>query len=485
MINSFETVIGLEVHCQLKSRSKLFCTCSAQYSGAEPNTHVCPVCLGHPGVLPVFNKEVLELALKACLALSCQVPAITKFDRKHYFYPDLPKAYQITQFDEPIGEHGNLELKGEGDEVRQIPIRRIHIEEDAGKTLHTHTSGSLVDYNRCSVPLLEIVTDPDLKNSKEAKDYLETLRKVLRTVDVSDCDMENGTLRCDVNLSVRKRGESQLGIRVEIKNLNSFRSVVRAIEYEELRHVSLLEAGKRIERGTLLWDEEAGKTRLMRSKETEDDYRYFPDPDLPPIKISRELIKEVISKLPELPLAREKRFVKQYGISSYNASLLCEERDFADFFEEACAMHANPNSISNWILTEFLRELNRSDTCISESLLKPAMLAQLVKLIDEGTISGKIAKNLFPEMIASGHSPEELVEKSGLSQISDDESLRKHVHQVLESNPHILDDLKAGKKKALGFLMGQIMKATGGKANPQKVQVLLHEILEEVHSIRL
>lgn len=441
--------------------------------------------MGHPGVLPVFNQEVLDLALKACLSLQCKVPFLTKFDRKHYFYPDLPKAYQITQLEEPIGEHGFLEFYDENNLLRRIPILRIHMEEDAGKSIHSPGDQSLLDFNRCSVPLLEIVTEPELKSASEAKHYLEMLRRILRFAQVSECDMENGTLRCDVNLSVRKSGEKELGQRVEIKNLNSFRSVVRAIEYEEGRHVSILESGGGIQRGTLLWDEESGKTRMMRSKETEDDYRYFPDPDLPPIHLSQEKIDNIRSLLPELPLDREKRFIEEYSLSEYNASLLCQEREHADYFESACALHQNPISISNWILTELLRELGKSSARDLESQLEAKNLAELVELIDRGSISGKIAKSILNELMESGVSPKELVEKKGLSQISDEGSLVKHIEEVLGANPQILEELRAGKKKAIGFLMGQVMKATGGKANPQKVQAMMREILNRDHSINL
>lgn len=482
--NQFETVIGLEVHCQLDTKSKLFCSCNARYAGALPNTYVCPVCLGHPGVLPVLNGRVLELATRACLALGCKLPKITKFDRKHYFYPDLPKAYQITQLEKPIGEHGLLEFMSETGTSRKIPILRIHIEEDAGKSIHNNSLESLVDFNRSSVPLLEIVTEPELHNSAEAKAFLEMLRRVLRFAEVSECDMENGTLRCDVNLSIRKIGDPQLGERVEIKNLNSFRSVVRAIEYEEYRHATILISGGKIQRGTLLWDEDNNKTRMMRSKELEDDYRYFPDPDLPPMELTDEFIHEITKQVPELPISREKRFVDQYGLSDYNASLLCQEKDLADYFERASSLHSNSTAISNWILTELLRDFNKT-TQILENYLRAEYLAQLIRLIDEGTISGKIAKSMLPELVERQISPSDLVSEKGLSQISDVSFLETQVSNVLSSNPATIEELKLGKTKAVGFLMGQIMKLTSGKANPQKVQTLLRELLQKNYSITL
>ena len=482
--NQFETVIGLEVHCQLDTQTKLFCSCSAKYSGAHPNSHICPVCLGHPGVLPVLNARVLDLASRACLVLNCRLPKVTTFDRKHYFYPDLPKAYQITQLEKPIGEHGFLEFTTEANTSRKIPILRIHMEEDAGKSIHTNGQESLVDFNRCSVPLLEIVTEPDLRNSSESKAFLEMLRRVLRFAEVSECDMENGTLRCDVNLSIRKLGERQLGERVEIKNLNSFRSVVRAIEYEEYRHASILIAGGKIQRGTLLWDEDNSKTRMMRSKELEDDYRYFPDPDLPPIYLREEFIQEIGQKIPELPARREKRFTEEYGLTSYNAALLCQEKELADYFERACSKHHNPTSIANWILTELLREFNKSTKSL-ENQLKAEYLAALVQLIDEDSISGKIAKSMLTELIERQIPPSELISEKGLSQISDSTLLETKVLDVLASNPSIVEELRIGKNKAIGFLMGQVMKATAGKANPRKVQSLLRELLKKNYSITL
>jgi len=483
VLENFEMVIGLEVHCQLKTESKLFCGCSTQYVNQPPNTHVCPVCLGHPGVLPVLNNEVLAMAVKACLAIECQVPRMTKFDRKHYFYPDLPKAYQISQFDLPIGEHGKVHIHPEKENEKTVGVTRIHMEEDAGKTLHFASGSSLVDYNRAAVPLVEIVSEPEISSSSQARAYLEKLKRTLQYIEVGDCDMENGSLRCDVNISVRKNGEKTLGTKVEVKNLNSFRSVGRSIEHEFQRQVSILTSGGSISQETRLWDEDKGSTRLMRTKEQADDYRYFPEPDLLPITLEDGFIQSMREQIPELPDAKVDRLVKQYSISDYNARLLSDSKFLAQYFEDSCKTHENSAALSNWILTELLAKLKEDSISLGECKMTPSQLGDLVALIDEGKISGKIAKQVFYECFSSGDDPQSIVDKKGLTQISDSTELEGLVGAVLSENPKIIEDLREGKKKAMGFVMGQIMKATRGRANPSICQDLIRKVLKESHAI--
>ncbi|MEA1927805.1 MAG: Asp-tRNA(Asn)/Glu-tRNA(Gln) amidotransferase subunit GatB [Candidatus Auribacterota bacterium] len=472
----YETVIGLEVHVQLKSRTKIFCGCSAD-SGGEPNTRVCPICLGFPGVLPVLNRKVLKLAVRAGLALNCEVSEFSKFDRKNYFYPDLPKAYQISQFDLPLNGPGYLDLRLEG-KTRRIGITRAHLEEDAGKLVHFENDGfSGVDYNRTGVPLLEIVSDPDLRSPREASGYLKAIRSIMRYIDVSDCDMEKGSFRCDANISLRPVGTEKLGVKVEIKNMNSFKGVERAIAYEVERQREALDKGETIIQETRLYNADSQKTFSMRSKEEAHDYRYFPDPDLTPIVLEKKWIEGIRSSLPELPDPRRERFQKQYGLPEYDAGVLTAEKQLADYFEAAAALTSQYKTLSNWIMVELLGKLNEADLEIKDSPVSPVQMAGLLSLIEKGAISGKIAKQVFAEMFNTGKEAEVVVEEKGLLQISDTGELDRIVEEVISNNPAPVNDYRGGKKQALGFLVGQIMKSTRGKANPGLVNQLLRDKL--------
>jgi len=472
----FETVIGLEVHVQLKSRTKIFCGCRAG-SGGEPNTRVCQICLGFPGVLPVLNRKVLELAVRAGLALNCEVSEFSKFDRKNYFYPDLPKAYQISQFDLPLNGPGYLDLRFEGT-TKRIGITRAHLEEDAGKLVHFENDGfSGVDYNRTGVPLLEIVSDPDLRSPREASEYLKTIRSIMRYIDVSDCDMEKGSFRCDANISLRPVGSEKLGVKVEIKNMNSFKGVERAIAYEVERQRAALDNGEDIIQETRLYNADSQKTFSMRSKEEAHDYRYFPDPDLTPIVLKKEWIEEIRSSLPELPDHRRDRFQKEYGLPEYDARVLTAEKQLADYFEAAATLNSQYKTLSNWIMVELLGKLNEVDLKIEDSPISPLQMAGLLSLIEKGAISGKIGKQVFAEMFNTGKAAEVIVKEKGLLQISDTGELDRIVEEVISNNPGPVNDYQGGKKQALGFLVGQIMKATRGKANPGLVNQLLRDKL--------
>ncbi len=471
-------VIGLEVHVELKTRSKMFCSCPVAF-GAPPNTHVCPVCLGLPGVLPVPNRTAVEYAIRAALALNCQIPSFSKFDRKNYHYPDLPKNYQISQYDRPLGVNGHVVIRVGGQE-RRIGIRRLHLEEDTGKSTHEGVAGgSLVDFNRAGVPLVEIVSEPDLRSPEEARLYLQELRTIMLYTGVSDVKMEEGSLRCDANISLRPAGSRELGTLVEIKNMNSFRSVQRALEYEVSRQAALLDAGQRIVRETRHWDEVRGVTFPSRSKEEAHDYRYFPDPDLVPLEIAPAWVEEIRSSLPELPDARRRRYVEAYGLPEYDAEVLVQEPALADFFEGAVAAGANPKGASNWVMVELLGFLNAEGRSLADIPLRPGHLASLLRLIEEGTISGKIAKEVFAQTCRTGRAPEEIVREAGLTQISDADELRQVARQVLAANGPAVADYRAGKKAALGFLVGQMMKATRGKANPALANQILTELLEQ------
>jgi len=472
----YETVIGLEVHVQLKSRTKIFCGCRAG-SGGEPNTRVCQVCLGFPGVLPVLNRKVLELAVRAGLALNCEVSEFSKFDRKNYFYPDLPKAYQISQFDLPLNGPGYLDLQLE-DGNKRIGITRAHLEEDAGKLVHFENDGfSGVDYNRTGVPLLEIVSDPDLRSPREASGYLKSIRSILRYIDVSDCDMEKGSFRCDANVSLRPVGSKELGVKVEIKNMNSFKGVERALAYEVERQQEALDSGTPIIQETRLYNADSHKTFSMRSKEEAHDYRYFPDPDLTPVVLEKQWIEGIRNSLPELPGPRSDRFQSQYGLPEYDAGVLTSEKKLADYYEVAAALTSQYKILSNWIMVELLGKLNEADLEIEDSPISPPQMALLLFLIEKGSISGKIGKQVFAEMFSTGKSPEVIVEEKGLLQISDAGELDLIVEEVISNNPGPVNDYRGGKKQALGFLVGQIMKATRGKANPGLVNQLLREKL--------
>lgn len=479
----YEAVIGLEVHTELQTKTKIFCSCRT-FFGADPNTNVCPVCLGLPGVLPVLNKKVLEYAVRAGLALNCEISRFSKFDRKNYYYPDLPKNFQTSQFDLPICEHGYLDVEVEG-EKRRIRITRAHMEEDAGKLVHHGTSitdsdYSLVDYNRTGTPLLEIVSEPDMRSAKEAVAYMEKMRAILQYVGISDCRMEEGSLRCDANVSVRPVGQKELGTKTEIKNINSFKGVERAIEYEAMRQAELLEDGGKVVQETRTWDEKEGVTKSMRTKEEANDYRYFPEPDLVPFTVSDEYIENIRKSLPELPDARKERYMKEFGLSSEDAVFMTNDKATADYFEAAVDAGADPKACVNWLMGEFASQLSTDGIEIAKAPVSAENLAALLKLISKGTISGKIAKKVFATMWKEGGNPEEIVKAQGLVQISDTAELSKLVDEVVGKNPKAVEDFKAGKKKSVGALVGQIMKDTKGKANPRVINELLNKKLQSL-----
>lgn len=471
----YEIVIGLEVHSELKTNTKIFCDCTTEFGG-DPNTHCCPICTGMPGVLPVLNERVVEYAIRAGLATNCKIQEYSKQDRKNYFYPDLPKAYQVSQYDLPLCYEGAVDVIVD-EECKTIGITRIHIEEDAGKLIHENIEGSLVDYNRCGVPLIEIVTEPDMRSPEEARVFLEKLRSILLYADVSDCKMNEGSLRCDVNLSVRKHGERELGIRTEMKNMNSFNFAVKAMEYEAKRQIKVLKEGGTVIQETRRWDENKGITISMRSKEDAHDYRYFPEPDLMPIVIPRERVEEIRTSLPELPDVRKVKYIDRYGLSSYDAELLVASRNVADFFETAAAQSKNPKSVANWIMTEIFRLLTEEEKEAGAIPFGPEKLSRLVNLIEDGTISNSMAKTVFQEMWDTDKDPEAIVEEKGLKQISDDSTLIELAKEVIAKNDRSVQDYLGGKEKAIGALVGQMMKATKGQANPQKVNQILKDLL--------
>jgi aspartyl-tRNA(Asn)/glutamyl-tRNA(Gln) amidotransferase subunit B len=470
----FETVIGLEVHVELKTESKIFSS-SPNHFGAEPNTNTTVIDLGYPGVLPVLNKKAVEYAMKAAMALNCEVATDTKFDRKNYFYPDNPKAYQISQFDKPIGQNGWIEIEVNGYK-KKIGITRIHLEEDAGKLTHT-SEGSLVDFNRQGTPLVEIVSEPDIRTPDEAYAYLEKLKSIIQYTGVSDCKMEEGSLRCDANISIRPVGQKEFGTKTELKNLNSFNFVRKGLEYEQQRQIEIVSAGGEIQQETRRFDEATGKTLLMRVKEGSDDYRYFPEPDLVALYIDDEWKERIRAEIPELPDARKKRYMEEWGLPAYDAQVLTVTKETADFFEATVAAGADPKQASNWIMGEVSGYLNAEGKELKDVALTPENLAGMIKLIENGTISSKIAKTVFKELIEKGGDAETIVKEKGLVQISDEGALLKVVTEALDNNPQSIEDFKAGKQKAIGFLVGQIMKATKGQANPQMVnKILLEEI---------
>ncbi len=477
----YEAVIGLEVHVELKTDTKIFCHSSTEF-GADPNHHVCPVCLGLPGVLPVVNKKVVEYAIKAGLALNCRIAAFSKFDRKNYYYPDLPKNYQISQYDLPIAEHGCLEINVHGVDKR-IGITRLHMEEDAGKLVHhgtiSSTPFSLVDYNRTGVPLIEIVSEPDMRSADEAVAYLEKLKAIIQYTGVSDCKMQEGSLRCDANISVRPAGQAELGTKAEIKNMNSFKALHKAVSYEIQRQIKLLESGGKVVQETRTWDEARGETLSMRSKEEAHDYRYLPDPDLAPLVIDRAWVEAIKAGLPELPDARRQRLVTAYGLPEYDAMVLTSSRELADYYEECVQIYNNPKLVSNWVMGELARMMNAGGQDIQEVRISPAQLAKLLQLLAEGTISGRIARTVLEEMFNTGKDAGKVIEEQGLVQISDTGLIEKVVDEVIATNPKSVEDYRSGKEKAIGFLVGQVMKSTKGKANPGLVNELLKEKLNK------
>ncbi len=474
----FEPVIGLEVHAQLKTRSKIFCGCSTEF-GAAPNTHTCPVCLGMPGVLPVLNKTVVEFAIRMGLATNCRISEESRFARKHYFYPDLPKGYQISQYEKPIAENGHVDIQINGTQKR-IGITRIHMEEDAGKLLHdAGESFSRVDLNRTGVPLIEIVSEPDMRSPEEAVAYLKKLHAILRYLDICDGNMEEGSFRCDANVSIRPRGQHNFGTRTEIKNVNSFRFIDKAIQYEINRQKDVLMDGGEVIQETRLWDSAKNITVSMRSKEAAHDYRYFPDPDLLPLVIHNDWIQQIRSDLPELPDDRRQRFVDQYDLPAYVADVLTSAKETADYFEACLKKGAPAKPVSNWVMGPLMAVLNTSGKTISDSPVSEEHLAELVLLIEDGTISGKIAKTVFEEMVQFGQSPKTIVSEKGLVQVSDASAIEPLIRDVLARNPKEVGDYKCGKEKVLGFFVGQVMKASRGKANPQMVNEMLKKMLAE------
>jgi len=473
---TYEVVIGVEVHAQLRTKSKMFCGCGATF-GRSPNSQTCPVCLGLPGSLPVINRMAVEMAVRAGLALNCTIGEHNRFARKNYFYPDLPKGYQISQYEAPICEHGWIEIAA-GNGKKRVRIRRAHLEEDAGKNVHeTGTSGSLVDLNRAGTPLLEIVTEPDMRSAEEVIAYLKGLRDILMYLEVCDGNMEEGSFRCEPNLSLRPLGQKEFGTKVELKNINSFKFVKDAVEYEIKRQTKVLSEGGTIQQETRLWNLDRGETAVMRSKEEAHDYRYFPDPDLVPLKLEKEWVEGFRDGLPELPAMRAARFVSDYGLPEYDATVLTASRGMADYFEAGVKLFNQPKTVSNWIMGELTRELNNSGTDVSASPVSPERLAGLLQMVDTGTVSLKVAREIFPELYNSGKTPEQIVQEKGLTQVSDEGALEKIIDDVLTKNPAQVAQFKEGKQQVLGFLVGQVMKASGGKANPGKVNDLLKKRL--------
>ncbi|MCP9439364.1 MAG: Asp-tRNA(Asn)/Glu-tRNA(Gln) amidotransferase subunit GatB [Nitrospira sp.] len=475
---TYEVVVGVEVHAQLRTKSKMFCGCATSF-GAPPNSQTCPVCLGLPGSLPVINRAAVEMAVRAGLALNCRINVPNRFARKNYFYPDLPKGYQISQYESPICEHGAVEIVVGGIK-KSIRIRRAHLEEDAGKNIHeTGSSGSTVDFNRAGTPLLEIVTEPDMRSADEVVAYLKNLRDILMYLDVCDGNMEQGSFRCEPNLSLRPIGREAFGTKVELKNINSFRYVKDAIEYEIKRQTKVLNEGGTVRQETRLWNIDRGETVVMRSKEEAHDYRYFPDPDLVPLRLEKNWIENARATLPELPMARAARFVSDYGLPEYDAGVLTASKGLADYFERCVRCFNQPKTVSNWVMGELSRELNLSGIDAAESPLSPERLAELLRLVEKGTISLKVAREMFPDLYKSGKTAEQLVHEKGLMQVSDEGAIEKMIDEVLANSPTQVAQFKGGKQQVLGFLVGQVMKASGGKANPAKVNELLKRKLTQ------
>ena len=477
MSMEYETVIGLEVHCQLKTNTKVWCSCDADYDNKEPNTAVCPICTGQPGALPKLNEKVLDYAIKAALALGCEINRESYFDRKNYFYPDSPKNYQITQFFKPYAENGVLKITTNSGKEASVGIERIQIEEDTAKSIHT-ASETLLNYNRASVPLIEIISKPEIKNAEEAYAYLNTLKDRLKYTKVSDVSMELGSLRCDANVSVRKKGETKLGTRTETKNLNSFKAVVKAIEYETNRQIEVLENGGRVVQETRLWDEENAVTKPMRSKEEAMDYRYFPEPDLPAIIITESRLSNVKDEMPEFADEKAKRFINEYKLNEMEAATLSSEQELAEYYEQVVKDSDDARLAANWVLTEILRVLKEKNISIEEFSVEPENIGKLIKLIKANTISSKIAKDVFEILLSENKDPEIIVKEKGLVQITDNSEIEKIVEQVLAENPQSVEDYKAGKSNALKYLVGQSMRLSKGKANPKMINEMILTRLE-------
>ncbi|MDD2376275.1 MAG: Asp-tRNA(Asn)/Glu-tRNA(Gln) amidotransferase subunit GatB [Clostridia bacterium] len=475
-IKEYEVVIGIEAHAELSTKTKIYCNCSTEY-GADPNTHCCPICTGMPGVLPVLNEKVVEYAVKMGLATDCSIAKFSKQDRKNYFYPDLPKAFQTSQFDLPLCTNGHVDIFVNGAQ-KTIGITRIHIEEDAGKLIHDEFTGStLVDMNRCAVPLIEIVSEPDIRNAAEAIEYMQTLKGILEYLEVCDCKMQEGSLRCDVNLSVRKHGDSKLGTRTETKNLNSFKAIQKSIEFEIRRQIEELENGGTIYQETRRFDDNLGTGYAMRTKEDAHDYRYFEEPDLAPIVLSDEYVSNIKNNLPEMPNVRRARYIEQYMLSEYDASQITNSKRLANYFDKTVSLCNNPKAVTNWIMGDFFKMLNELGLKINESKIIEQNLANLIKLIDTNVISSAMAKKVFVEMFETGKDAKAIVEEKGLVQITDESAILKIVEEVVNSNDQSVSDYLAGKDKAIGFLVGQIMKLSKGKANPTTVNELLIKVL--------
>ena len=472
----YEPVIGLEIHAQLLTDAKIFCGCSTKF-GAAPNTHTCPVCLGMPGVLPVLNRKVVAFMIRMALATHCRINPECTFARKNYFYPDLPKGYQISQYAQPPAEHGWIEVEIDGGKKR-IGITRIHMEEDAGKLMHDeHKPLSFVDLNRTGVPLIEIVSEPDIRSAEEAAAYLRRLHETLVYLEICDGNMEEGSFRCDANVSLRPKGSEAFGTRTELKNMNSFRNVQRALEYEIKRQQYVLEGGGQVVQETRLWDDTAGATHSMRGKEEAHDYRYFPDPDLVPVVIDETWIADIQKGLPELPLAKRERFVRDYRIPSYDAAVLTASRALADYYEEVVRLSNEPKPASNWVMGDVLRFLNEEKRDIRDCPIRPESLAEMIRLIQDGTISGKMAKEVSEAMYRTGRPPQEIIAEKGLVQITDEDALRKTIAEIIGGNPAQVEQYRSGREKVFGFFVGQVMKATQGKANPRLINDLLKKML--------
>ncbi len=474
----YEAVIGLEVHAQLLTDTKIFCGCSVKF-GSSPNSNVCPVCLGHPGVLPVLNKKVVEYTVLMGLATDCRINEKSVFARKNYFYPDLPKGYQISQYEEPICEFGKVTIEFKDGSKKDIGLTRIHMEEDAGKSIHDLGDDTMIDLNRTGTPLMEIVSEPDMRSAEEAVLYLNKLKQVLLYLGICDGNMEEGSLRCDANISIRLKGETKLGTKAEVKNMNSFRNVEKAIEYEIERQIDIIEDGGKIIQQTLLWNAELNQVFPMRTKEEAHDYRYFPDPDLMPVIVDEKWRNEILSSLPELPDARRERFISQYKLPVYDAQILTSSRELADYYEQVLTETDDYKTASNLVMTDVLKTVNEQKISVKDFSVSPKNLGKLVSLISKNIISGKIAKEVFPEMIASGKDPEVIVKEKNLVQISDTSELESAITKILDANPKDVQDYLGGKEKAIGFFVGQIMRETKGKANPQIVNELLKKKLEE------